>query len=104
MRAPRDLAFCAAVLCVIGARFRRRLSPTEDASDPLDPLVEPLETRDTSLVLDRRVPKLLTDGARNIEKAESSSLDVLRELPAREPGLELARELLRLDADPLRAE
>lgn len=38
-----------------------------------------------------------------MEKAESSSLEVLRELAAREPCLEFPRELFKLDDDPLRA-
>lgn len=88
----------------MGARLRRRRSPIEDANDPLDTRVEPLELRDRSLVLEWWVPRLETDGARNIENPESPSLEVLLELPARDPCLELPRELLRLVPDPFRAE
>jgi hypothetical protein len=84
--ALRDLACCATVRCVIGALLRLRRS-CDEANDPLDRFdLEDAKVR--SLLVESLVPKLLTDGARNIEKEESSSLEAFRELvldPAREP-------------------
>jgi hypothetical protein len=70
----------------MGALLRLRLS-CDEANDPLDRFdLEDAKVR--SLLVESLVPKLLTDGARNIEKEESSSLEAFRELvldPAREP-------------------
>jgi hypothetical protein len=54
-----------------------------------------------SLLLDSLVPKLLTDGARNMENEEFSSLEPFLEL-ALEPPLEPPREPWRLETEGLR--
>lgn len=76
--AARDLACCTAARCATGARLRLRRS-CDEANDPFDRL-EREEANVRSELLDSRVPKLLTDGARNMEKDESSSLDAFLEL------------------------
>jgi hypothetical protein len=85
IRADRDLACCWAVLCVIGARRRRRRS--EDPFDRLDWL-DMEDPKVNSEFEDSRVSKLEVDGALNIENAaEESSDEFLREL-ARDPGFD----------------
>ena len=76
--ALRDFACCAALRWVIGALLRLRRS-WDEAKDPFDRFdLEEANVR--SELLDSLVSKLLTDGARNIEKEESSSLEAFLEL------------------------
>jgi hypothetical protein len=71
--AALDFACCVAVRCATGARLRLRRS-CDEANEPLDRF-EREELKVRSELLDSLVPKLLIDGARNMEKDESSSLD-----------------------------
>lgn len=73
-----DLDCCVTALWVMGALLRLRRS-CDEANDPFD-LLEREDAKVRSLLLDSRVPKLLTDGARNMEKEESSSLEACFEL------------------------
>ncbi len=88
IRADRDLACWAATRWVIGARRRRRLS--EEPLDRFDRF-DMEEPKVSSELEESRVSKLECDGARNIEKDESSE-EFLRE-PGFEPGCDELEEL-----------
>lgn len=91
MRAALDLFGTIGVFEVIGARLRRRRS-CDEACETFD-FCDLDEAKEKSLFVESRVSNELTEGGRNADQLESSSLDAF---------LEDARELCRLVAELVR--